>query len=157
MDTKHIDFKTVREDFNEYELENKQLLRVKQTIVDIIRDAVDTKNANLKMKDISHVITSANIDTTGMEYSKPETVTELDEVGDIRFKAKKEIINIYETEKAIILVTLKINNVKLTNKKDKEGAPILRYTANTAVNVVEKPSLTDTTDTTITDEHNAIK
>jgi hypothetical protein len=78
-----------------------------------------------------------------MEYSKPEDVTQSDEVRDAQFKPKKEIINIYETDKAIILVTLKIENIKLTNKKDKEEAPILRYTALTNVNVIEKPSLTD--------------
>jgi hypothetical protein len=47
-----------------------------------------------------------------MEYSEPEKVTALDEIEDIKFKPIKEIINIYETDKGIILVTLKIKNIK---------------------------------------------
>jgi hypothetical protein len=41
----HVDFSTIREDFNIYEIENGQVLRVKQTLTDII---VEAKENNKK-------------------------------------------------------------------------------------------------------------
>jgi hypothetical protein len=139
----HIQFITIREDFNEYEVENGQTLRFKPSIVDLsIESKVGSnKGSQLGIKDISHVITNDEIDTSSMELSSAEAVTEKDQVRELKFVPNKQIINIYETQKHLILVAPFISKIFLTNKKDKTNSPILRYTYEMNINVIDKEPL----------------
>ena len=139
----HIQFITIREDFNEYEVENGQTLRFKPPIVDLsIESKVGSnKGSQLGIKDISHVITNDEIDTSSMELSSAEAVTEKDQVRELKFVPNKQIINIYETQKHLILVAPFISKIFLTNKKDKTNSPILRYTYEMNINVIDKEPL----------------
>ena len=76
-----------------------------------------------------------------MELGHPEYVTEKDEIRNLEFTPAKEVINIYETAKNLILLTCRIERVGLTNKKDKDGLPILRFGVLTGLNRVDKASL----------------
>jgi hypothetical protein len=76
-----------------------------------------------------------------MELGHPEHVTEKDEIRNLEFTPVKEVINIYETKKNLILLTSRVERVGLTNKKDKDGLPILRFGVLTGVNLVDKSSL----------------
>ena len=139
MIKEHIDFKTIREEFSEYEIENGQILKLKHILVDIVNEPIEGKlRGKLGTKDISYVYTPEGIDTTGMEISTPEQVTEKDQVRELSFKPTKEVINIYETEKSLILIITGISKIFLTNKKDKENAPIIRYTGQHGIEVIEK-------------------
>lgn len=138
MANKHIDFTTIREDMSVYEVENGQILKAKQIIVDII-EGEDKKGkfGNLGLHGVSHVASPPDMDTSGLEFGEANKVTEQDEVAELKFTVKKQVINIYETDNAIILVNPKVETIHSTNKKDKSGM-ILRFRTGIEVNVVPK-------------------
>jgi hypothetical protein len=137
MTRKMINYITIREDYSVYECENGQILRVKTTISNIYDDD-QSKKTGIDFKDISSVTTLTPIDTTEYEESTPEQVTAEHEIRTLKFKSLKQIINIYETEKSLIVLYPVIENIYLTNKKDKQGDPILRYLAKNSLNVIDK-------------------
>jgi hypothetical protein len=51
----------------------------------------------------------------------------------------RDTINIYEIEKAIVMVSLKVDRISLTDKKDPESRPVVKFRSNTLLNVVQKP------------------
>jgi hypothetical protein len=139
----HTKFTTLREDFNEYHVENGQILKMKIILVDITVQTGENgqKRSNLALKYFSHIITDIHIDTTNLEYASEEQVTEKDEIKELWFQSIKEVVNIYETQKNLILISPILRRVMLTNKKDKEGAPILRIGYEAAINAIDKSSL----------------
>jgi hypothetical protein len=145
MNTKHIDFSTIREDFSIYEIENGLVLRTKQIVTDIV---VETTEDNKKMtrlgtRDVSFVVvTDVNkIDTTNFEVSSPDNVTEKDQISELKFTRLKEVVNIYETDNALLFLTSKVQKIFLTNKKDNVGVPILRNEILTGFNLLSKDTL----------------
>jgi hypothetical protein len=142
MDVEHINFNTIREDFNEYKVENGQILRVKSIMVDL---ATETENGKSKtrvgLKDFSHVLTTIKIDTSGYEYSTPEQVTENDQIRELQFTTTKENINIYETKKVLVLIGSHVQKIFLTNKKDHASSPIIRYESPCIISILDKNTL----------------
>ena len=65
--------------------------------------------------------------------------TEKDHVKELNFNIVKEIVNIYETKKSIILVGMRVKKIFLTNKVNANNEPILRFESSNAMNVVDKP------------------
>lgn len=137
MTNKPVDYATIREDFSVYECENGQIFRIKTTITNIVKDE-ETKKSAIDFKDISSVTTPIQIDTSEYEESTAEQVTSEHEIKELNFKSIKEVINIYETEKSLIVLYPVVEKIFLTNKKDKQGAPILRYHSKNSINVIDK-------------------
>jgi len=136
---KDIEFTTIREDLNIYEVENGQILKAK-SIVTAISEGEDKKGkfGDLGFQNISHVVTPKKIDTTDYEYLPAEQITDKHETKKLNFKIVKEIINVYETDKLIILVDPRVEKISLTNKKDKDDNPVLRYRTGIAISVIPK-------------------
>lgn len=138
-DIEHISFSTIREDFSEFKAENGQILRMKPVVMDIIREQKNGKQmSSLTFQEYSHVITELKIDTSGYTFAEASSVTDADKVKELNFVIIKRVINIYETEQSIILVSPDVEKIFLTNKKDKTNSPYLRYVSKTNVNVVQK-------------------
>jgi len=139
----HLDFTTIREDFNEYHVENGQILKVKTLLTNISVEIREdgTKSSHLGLKDFSTVVTNIPIDTSNLESASAELVTEKDHIKELKFERVKEIVNIYETKGFLILLALRVINVFLTNKKDNTDSPILRYTHNTTISLIGKDTL----------------
>jgi len=136
----HIEFTTIREDFNEFKTENGLVLRVKLIVMDILQDAVDKSKFSMDLKDISNVISPSDFDTSSMELAELEKVTENDVIKELKFYPIKTTTNIYEIRNAIILIFLKVSSIKITNKKDKiKHSPILRFNTEANINVINKP------------------
>jgi hypothetical protein len=133
----HIPFTTVKEDYNEYRLQNNQILRVKSTPVDFIQA---DKELRVVYREVSYIITPDTVDRSGLMIGDPATVTEQDEIESVQFKPIKEVINVYETEHSMIYVTSKVERIASTRKKDVENNPILRYTMKTLLNISLKPT-----------------
>ncbi len=144
----HVDVQSVREDFCVYEVENGQILKVKNTVGDIKNEKTKDGQSfgNIGFKDMSLVITPKPIDTNEYEYMPREKVKEEHQTKELKFKPIREIINIYETIDSIILVSTKVEKIFLTNKKDETGAPILRYKTASGINVIQKAQLTEKQD-----------
>lgn len=139
MENTHIEFTTIREDFSEYKTENGLVLRAKVIVMDILQDAVDKLKFSMDLKDISKVIIPSNFDTSSMEEAELENVTDNDIIKELKFQPIKITTNIYEIKNAVIIVFLKVTSIKLTNKKDKENSPILRFNSEASINVINKP------------------
>lgn len=138
-----VEFNTIREDYNIYKIENGQILKMKKIIADIVKDIMDDDktHAGIGLKDVSHVSTPLDIDITGMEHAKLEDVTDKDHVRELKFTSVKEMINIYETEKSLILLVPKLEKVFFTNKIDTTNSPILRFTSSCGISIIEKKSI----------------
>jgi len=140
MDREHLAFSVIREEFSEYKVENGQILRAKPIVMDVYTEDKDGKKlGGLELKEISFVITEVEIDTSSYEFAETSAVTEEHQTKELKFTTVKRSVNVYETDKTIILVAPEITKIFLTNKKDKTSSPILRYVSDTNVNVVDKP------------------
>jgi hypothetical protein len=94
MNKEHIEFSTIREDFNQYQVENGQLLKVKVMLTDIAVETADDekKTSLIGIKDLSAIITDVKIDTSDLEYASMEEVTEKDIVKELNFRPIREIV-----------------------------------------------------------------
>src|SRR5215218_2552469 len=130
MNKEHVEFTTVKEDYNEYEVENGQILKFKISLADITVEVKEdgNKGSQLGLKEVSHVITDVEIDTSNMELSSAEQVTEEDQKEELKFHSNKRVVNIYETQKHIIIMAPSVLKIFSTDKKDKTDSPILRFT-----------------------------
>ena len=140
MTVKHLDYDTVREDYNIYEIENGQVLKFKISII-AFSEKDDVKggiSGNLGFRTISEVYATKPIDTSNLEESTADEVTDDDAVKELQFTIKKESINIYESENLFILVNDRVEKIMLTNKKDNKGDPILRFRVDMGINTIYK-------------------
>lgn len=138
----HIEYKVISEDFNEYKIENGQILRFKRILIDLVSETENGKpQTKLGLKDFSNIFNTVDIDTTGFDDSLPEQVTEKDQIRELKFEISKENVSIYETAKSLILVSSSVNKVYLTNKKDKTNSPILRYESPSTIVILDKKTL----------------
>ena len=143
MIKQHVPFTNIKEHFSEYEAENGQTLKFKLVLTDIVVETREDgeKGSFLEFKDVGVVITDVKIDTSGFEYANTNDVTDKDHVKELKFRAVDEVVNIYETQKALIFVLTFITNVYLTNKKDKSGNPILRYKYDKRISAIDKSEI----------------
>ena len=142
MKIKHLDYEVIREDFNTYEIENGQVLKSKVSVVDFSEkdDVKGGISGNLGFRNITQIYSTKFIDTSNLEESTSDKVTDDDVVNELQFTIKKESINIYESEELFILVNDRVEKIMLTNKKDDKGDPILRLRLDIGINVVPKIS-----------------
>jgi hypothetical protein len=142
----HVDFTTIREGFYEYELEDGLHLRVKPTVIDVITKIVSNENAGsgsgirsgltLIFEVFSKVISS--LDDLSRQYTYEENKS-------IRFRSLQTVVNLYETQSAIILFDYQLQRLFATKQRDNEGLPVFRQEGNTEVRVVQKPSMVNLT------------
>jgi hypothetical protein len=130
MTEEHIKFSTIREDFNEYQIENRLLLKVKPVLTDIIPEI---KNDETGFKTIFEKISKV----IGTPEKDPLHVLEENEKYELQFIPIKEVVNLYETDKMIILVLYKVEKVFYAPKQDKH---VISATDNTFFNFVQKPT-----------------
>jgi hypothetical protein len=143
MNKEHIPFIPLKEDFNEYRVENGQLLKVKTVLTDVAVETLEPgkKTSRLGVKDFSIIITDVDIDVSKMEYATPEQISDVDVVGELRFTTVKESVNIYEIQKLLILIATRVDKIFMTNKIDLTNNPIIRYTSHTGLSSVDKEML----------------
>jgi hypothetical protein len=143
--TEYIPFETIREDYNEYQLENGIILRIKQMLASVLMhtepEPYGKKSFSADFRDVSVILTPEGLDTSRLESVYPDEVTERDETEEMRFTTIREIINIYETKNSLFIIAPHITKIALTNKKDKKtNLPIIRYASDTMVSTVSKPN-----------------
>lgn len=141
MAEERVEFTTIREDFSEYEVENGEILRVKFVLTEIINRTNGDKETGggIRFSTISKISALAPIDTSNLELiSDPSQVTKKDEVKELKFKPTKEIVNIYETTNSLILAIPHMTKIFLTNKKDQNNLPHLRFSLVADVTITEK-------------------
>jgi hypothetical protein len=133
MTENHIKFSTIREDFNEYKIENSLILRVKPILMDIIQQTKDNETGfNVVFEKVSKVIRPVEKD--------PIKIFKEGESHELQFVPVNEVINLYETNTMIILVGYHVDKIFSTIKNDAPNTPPDIFASdNTLFNVVEKP------------------
>ena len=137
-----VEFNTILEDYNIYSLENGQILKVKQMPVEIINVTTDVgkQQVRVALKQVSHIITPPTIDTSGLEFANPDTLTDKDHIKELVFDTIREISNLYETKRSVVMIEPYVTKIFLTNKKTDEGGPILRYLSQVDITLTERRS-----------------
>ena len=140
MNHERVEFTTIRDDFSIFQIENGQILKAKVTLVDVVNiSKKETEpEGRLSIQPYSYVITPPKTDISGMEVTG-NPVTDEDVTKEVQFEKIKEVLNIYETKKSIILVGLKMEKIFLTNKMNDNKEPVLRYQSINGFDVMLKP------------------
>lgn len=140
--------RTIREEFNEYLLDNGDTLRIKQVLVTFSTSQVKSdKPGKIAVKvgmsfyPVGGTIPTGNVDVTNFRVVEAHQVTEADKISKIGFKPKKLVINIYETEELLIFVRTELNEVMTTNCKDKTDIPFYRFYSGAALDAIPKQDI----------------
>ena len=141
----NVPFDAIREDYSVYEIENGQILKVKQSITEIINtdDPDPAKQSKISSKTISVCTTIKKIDTSDLEESTPDKTVVSDQTHELKFKMIKEPVNVFETKISILLLTTHVYKIFATTKKDQIGDPIIRYNAVHDLAITKKPLFDD--------------
>jgi len=143
--------KTIKEEFNEYELEDGSVLRVKQVAISFLL----SEEEQTESKGIKKVNTLANfqlvtgvIPTGELKLEIQEKTPELIEVvtkdkfvKELSFKQITDNLNFYETDELVIIVRTVLNKVYLTSLKDNVGYPRYHIEAAASAEVLQKDGI----------------
>jgi len=124
----YLEFETVREDWNEYKIEDGTLLRIKFVMIKILRREIP---GGYDFRFNSNTIIGIHSPEIGEPTNERYTLEELSKSivkTDMEFKPlnKEEIWNKYVIKKdgSEIMVKIEITNIIKTNKYDEYGDPI---------------------------------
>jgi len=141
--------RTIREELDEYLLEDGNTLRFKDVLISLETTGGTKKDESGKVlvevsaqfHTVSGIINTGNVDVSHLEESEAGTVGDDGRVSKIGFKSKRIILNLYETDEQLIIVRTELREVWTTKFKDKEGRPIYRFSHRTALESIAKESL----------------
>jgi hypothetical protein len=127
-DYEYCDFDTIKEDWNEYEIEDGTTLRVKFVMVKIVRTKIpgvsDGYNYAFNSNNVVGVH-STKIRKPETRKYHPEELKKSVIKTDMKYKVKKEVWNKYriKKDKTEISVKLVITDIQKTDKYDEYGDP----------------------------------
>ena len=130
--------RTIREEFNEYDLEDGNIIRSKQVLItfgltgDIRKDDSGKNMANIlvSMKHIAGVVPLTKIDTSVLELNTGQPIDKSAYVKKIQFKPKQTFLNIYETDEFLISLENIVTEIWQTKYKDENDTPLYHVIAN---------------------------
>lgn len=146
--------RTIREEFNEYELEDGNILRIKDVLIGFgFGDKVEKKasgqtsiKAFVSIQQVIGIIPTGDVDTSGLELLPNRIITEKDRKDKMKFTEKQASINLYETDEHLIIVRGRLNQVWTTPFKDRNDIPIYSLNSQSAVDAPPKNTFARITD-----------
>ena len=139
---------TIKEEFDEYELENGLTLRLKQVLVTFgMTDDIQTDEkggkfvktvANFQL--VAGVIPTKEVDTSDLKPIGDKGIPPSERGEKLGFTPKMTYTNIYETDEAVLFVNTELANVYSTPYKDKIGNPMYHVEANAILTAQPKPT-----------------
>lgn len=142
-----IDYESIRQDYTEYKIDNGLRLKVMMVIESIINEG----DGDAKVGKITSFISSIVVAPHDFDASKLKEqtgpITNDDQKDELPFERIKEVINIYETAKYIILLGIKVIKIFGTTLKDSSGKPILQYEYKSSFRAIKKPVVGDSNGT----------
>ncbi|MBU4190539.1 MAG: hypothetical protein KJ886_06100 [Candidatus Thermoplasmatota archaeon] len=123
MVSRYADFKTLKEVWNEYKLEDGTTIKLKFVLIKIIKE-----NTVLSLN--SQIVTgsippSDLIGTPSQEIYLPQDLAQSIEKKDLQFETVKEDWNVYElNDRSKLSVKPILVSISRTNKHDQHGEPI---------------------------------
>jgi hypothetical protein len=131
-----IKFSVVKEDWNEYKLQDETILRTKIVLIKAVRDVDPRQGIGYNFNTQNHVAVFTSSDKKGTPGTKPYTPQELQAsvVDEIDFEVVKEDWNSYQLEDgARIDIKLILTRVAKTDKFDPMGSPIYLTQTQTVI------------------------
>ena len=138
MTGKRVEFSVIRQEYSSYRVENGQILKYMPTVIDIHVPIDGGSTGQISVENAVRVISPP--DMTRDDVNAPTGSAAEKRVAEMKFDVEVEVINIYETEHHIILLSGAVQRVFLTNKVDSQNNPHLQFESETALNVVPKPT-----------------
>lgn len=119
----YSDFKTLKEDWSEYKLEDGSIVRVKHILLKVIKE-----DSGFAMNATTTVVVFSPPELKGVPSTEPYTPQELEssvERENLKFETIKENWNEYELEdKTKLHIKPVLTVISSTNKYDSHGEPI---------------------------------
>jgi len=139
--------KTIREEFDEYILDDGNLLRCKEVLVAFGLGEPE-KNPEGKMmaktfvkyQQAIGIVPTADVDVSNLELAN-RNMTIKDRQNELKFTLKKTSLNYYETDEFIIVVRSKLNHIWTTPFKDNNNIPIYSIETDTSMDTIEKQGI----------------
>ena len=136
--TKYVNFKTVREDFNVYEIPGKFTLRSKQSIISIKTDDNNMEFLRPSLRSVSIIEPVTGFSVSELKQKSVSEVTDDDITDELKFVVTQSSMNIYETEREIIIIDDPVEHIFMTHYKDENDIPIIRFRSNIGMNIIPK-------------------
>lgn len=140
---------TIREEFDEYILEDGNTLRIKDILVSfgLGGELKTDESGKIKTKtfvqfnQVTAVIPTADVDTSHLEPIGHNKISDEDRVKEIKFTPKRISLNLYETDEFLIVVRSRLNHVWITHYKDKNEVPIYSLNSDSSMDANVKKSI----------------
>jgi len=124
--------KTIREEFNEYDLEDGNVIRSKHVLITFgftgelrkVDSGKSVAKTFVSLKHIAGVIPFKEIDTSVLESYAGQPLNKSAYVKKMQFKPKQTFTNIYETDEFLITIENAVSEIWQTKFKDGNGVPI---------------------------------
>lgn len=141
----HVDFLTVREDWNEYTLDDGRYVKLKASPNSLFQTG---EIVNKKMPFTAQLTTNVYVDPSPDDVGQPsenQIIKNEDIINELHFTTKKEVINIYDVpNKIIMLVMTKARKIRKTSKFNSAGNRIYDIDADTAISLIPYPDFKPT-------------
>lgn len=140
---------TIREEFDEYILEDGNTLRIKDILASFglggeiktdESDKIKTKTF-VQFKQTIVVIPTADVDTSHLEPLGHNKISDKDRVKEMKFTPKRISFNLYETDEFLIVVRNRLNHVWTTPYKDSNNVPIYSLNSDTSMDAKPKKDI----------------
>lgn len=123
VESRYVDFKTTKEVWNEYKLEDGTIIKLKFILIKLFKEP---NGLGLNSTIITGAIPSPDLfGTPSQSTYSPEELAKSIEEKDLEFEPIKEDWNVYElADKSKLSVKPILVSVSRTNKHDQHGEPI---------------------------------
>jgi len=137
---------TIREEFNEYDLDDGNILRAKQILIvfhlsdQIKQDAQGNKMADFQVafKQVVGAVPSGKVDTSVLLPYDGSHIEKSSFLKKVEFKERISYVNIYETRDFFLFVKNAVTEVWMTKYKDANNVPIYHVEGNAKLTVKPK-------------------
>lgn len=137
---------TIREEFNEYDLDDGNILRAKQILIvfhlsdQIKQDAQGNKMADFQVafKQVVGAVPSGKVDTSVLLTHDGRHIDKSSFLKKVEFKERISYVNIYETRDFFLFVKNAVTEVWMTKYKDTNNVPIYHVEGNAKLTVKPK-------------------
>lgn len=124
--------RTIREEFNDYDLEDGNIVRSKQVLVsfgltgDLRKDESGKNVAGTfaSLKHIAGVVPLGQIDVSELELYAGQPIDKSTYIKKIQFKPIRTFLNIYETDEFLISIENQVTEIWQTKFKDENEIPL---------------------------------
>lgn len=152
--------KTIKEEFNEYLLEDGNVLKAKQVMISFsLTDEITKDELGRFVKTLTSfqlvtgIVPIGQINTKDFPLSKSDIIPKEDFVKEVKFEEKKAHINIYETDDFFVFLRTDVRKVWLTKYKDEAGTPRYHIEANAVMIPQQKKLLFKTKTSSVNPEN----